>query len=97
MIDSMPPRVLAVGVGIAAAGIVEIPWTTVELVHCAIWPFVGVPVFDTFPPPDGVAQVSVPSVLIFCTNCPPDEQSLESTPPSVLALGVGRLVMSNFT
>src|SRR5215472_6312935 len=36
------------------------PWITVALVHCAIWPLVGVPVFETLPPPAGVAHTPSP-------------------------------------
>lgn len=33
---------------------------TVELVHWAIWPLVGVPLLLTLPPPEGVAHVASP-------------------------------------
>ena len=55
----------------------------------ARYPLVTVPGPDTLPPPAGVPQVSVPSVLIFCRNCPPALQSFDCTPPSAPAAGVG--------
>ena len=30
--------------------VVLTPWIVVALVHCAIWPLVGVPTFNTLPP-----------------------------------------------
>jgi hypothetical protein len=46
--------------GTAAVGKVVVPCITVAEDHVASWPDVGVPVFETFPPPDGVAHVASP-------------------------------------
>jgi len=49
---------------------VAMPWIVVALVHCAIWPLVGVPTFDTLPPPDGVAQVPSPRRNVLTDGVP---------------------------
>jgi len=43
--------------------VVLTPWIVVALVHCAIWPLVGVPTFDTLPPPLPPEAFSVPDVI----------------------------------
>lgn len=42
-------------------------------VQIAIWPFVGVPEFDTFPAPAGVPQRALPFTAIPVANCPVEQ------------------------
>src|SRR5215471_20058408 len=51
---------------------------TVADVHCAICPFVGVPLFETLPPPEGVAHVPSPRQNV---------EELAELPPANDAIG----------
>ena len=60
----------------------------VALFHSATWPVVGVPEFDTFPPPAGVAQVPSPRQKVeLDAEVPPFSRAIGRFPVTPLANG----------
>ena len=50
--------------------VVLTPWIVVALVHCAIWPLVGVPTFDTLPLLAVEVIVTTPEAFVMLIPAP---------------------------